>query len=242
MSSGTYTWNATIQNIISGACRKINILGDFETLAPGDPRYQAALAALNPIVKSYQALGMQVWTLTETAIPFSQLATTNGVMIGLGQTVGEAAPVKVFQALRRDNQTNIDIEMMIYTYDYYDAVTNKTATGAPISAFYQPFGMTGRLKVWLLPDTYWQTNGSCVIRYQRQLQDVGTVETDTLDFPNEWHRALIFSLAYDLAPEYGMDISQRSKLKMDRDELLGLALGNATEEGSMFIRPQQRWR
>jgi len=48
-TSGTYADQANNLAVISAALRKINRLGDFETLGTSDPRYLAALAALKLI-------------------------------------------------------------------------------------------------------------------------------------------------------------------------------------------------
>lgn len=242
-TSGTYTFNDTVLSIVSGALRKINRLGDFETLGTSDPRYLAGKAALDPIIKSYHALGMPVWAIQDYEVPMSSITTSAGVTIGLSATVNTVAPLKIYQFIRRDTSSDIDVPMELYTYDYFMSLANKEITGAPVGAFYQPRGPAnttyGVLKVWPLPDTYWTTNGKVVIRYQRPFQDAGA-STDNLDFPVEWNRCMIYTLAYDLAPEYGLDINQRVGLKKDRDELLNMALGFGTEEGSLFLQPQKR--
>lgn len=239
-SSGTYTFNDTILSIISGALRKVNRLGDFETLGTSDPRYLAGKAALDPIIKSYHALGMPVWAIQDTSIPMNLFTSSAGITVGAGGTFDSIpAPLKIIQAIRRDTSSNIDVPMELYTYDYYQSLSNKTVTGAPVGFFYQPKGSLGTLKLWLLPDTYWQDNGAVVVRYQRPFQDAGA-SSDNLDFPVEWNRCMIYTLAYDLAPEYGLDVQQRVGLKKDRDDLLAMALGFGTEEGSLFLQPQKR--
>jgi hypothetical protein len=163
-----------------------------------------------------------------------------GITVGAGGTFDSIpAPLKIIQAIRRDTSSNIDVPMELYTYDYYQSLSNKTVTGAPVGFFYQPKGSLGTLKLWLLPDTYWQDNGAVVVRYQRPFQDAGA-SSDNLDFPVEWNRCMIYTLAYDLAPEYGLDVQQRVGLKKDRDDLLAMALGFGTEEGSLYLQPQRR--
>jgi hypothetical protein len=192
-------------------------------------------------------MGMPLWAIDEVAIPFSNFTTIAGVTIGLsGQTITQVAPLKIIQALRRDNLADIDVPMEPYTNDYYNSLSNKESTGAPIGYTYYPKGpasstnaAVGQLKVWTLPDSYWTTNGSIYIRYQRPFQDAGS-STQELDFPQEWQRAVIYTLAYDLAPEYGVDATQRGMLKADKNDLVDSALGFGTEEGSLNIQPRFR--
>lgn len=243
-TSGTYTDNPNNLAVISSALRKINRLGDFETLADTDKRYLAGAAALKLICKEFATMGMPLWAIDEVAIPMSNFTTIAGITIGLsGSTITQVAPLKIIQALRRDNTASIDVPMQIYTQDYYNGLSKKSATGAPVGFTYYPKGPAtatkGTLKVWPLPDTYWSTNGSVYIRYQRPFQDVGT-STQELDFPQEWERAIVYQLAYDLAPEYGLDMTQRTLLKADRDMLLDRALGFGTETGDFNIQPRKR--
>jgi len=242
-TSGVYTYSTSQGAIILAAARKINIVGDFETLTTSDNRYIALQAALNPLIKQNMAYGMPVWAITEQLIPFSTTGFTTlaGVSIGLtGQTVSTVAPLKVLQGLRIDNTSNISVPLNVYTYEDYEILSNKFAQGAPVHVFYQPLRNSGAIHVWPMPDPgYWQVNGSLYIRYQRPYQDF-TQDADEPDFPIEWNKTLIYQLAYDVAPEYGVDPSVRAVLKSDRDEALETVLMYGTEEGSVFMQPRQR--
>lgn len=236
-TSGTYTWEGSRDFVITQAFKKINALGNFETL--DTPRLNDGINTLNPILKHYSTMGMPLWAIDEMTIPFSSLATTSGLAVGLGQTLNSVAPLKVLQAVRKDTTTGFDVPMTIYTYEDYQNLSNKASTGAPISLFYQPKGAIGYMKVWLLPDSYWQTNGSLYIRYQRPFQDAGNA-SDVPDFPVEWQRTLILALAHDLAPNYGLDMSQRDQLRNMLKSSVDEILGFSGEEGSLFIQPARR--
>lgn len=240
-TSGTYIYTLTRDACITAAYRKINRLGDFATIDA--TRLAFGLAALDPILKAYSALGMPLWAMTETNIALSLFTTTSPVVIGIGQTVNSVAPIRVVQGLRKDNLTGVDVPLNIYTYEDYERLSVKgpTSPGTPVHVFYQPLGPTGNLKVWNLPDSYWRTNGSLYIRYQRPFQDAGSTGGLELDFPVEWDQTLIYSLAYALAPDYGLDITQRQALKNDRDYWLDLVLSNSTEEGSICFQPSRIW-
>lgn len=246
-TSGTYADHANNLAVISAALRKINRLGDFETLTDTDKRYLSALAALKLICKEFSNYGMPLWAVEELAINMSLFTDIDGVNIATsGGDVANVAPMKLLQALRRDTNSDIDVPMEMYTQDYYNSLSKKDTTGAPVGYVYYPTStsvvhpVAGTLKIWPLPDSYWTTNGQVYIRYQRPIQDVGTSTTD-LDFPAEWQRAIVYSLAYDLAPEYGVDMSQRGALKADKERLVDQALSFMTEQGSFNIQPRMRW-
>lgn len=253
-TSGTYTWATNTSTVINSAFRKINRLGDFETITAGDNRYDRGLTALQTLVQRNAAYGMPLWAIEDLTINMSTtgLNTTAGTAIGIGQTINSVAPLKLIQAIRRDNTTPanpIDVPIEIYTWDYYNSLSQKASTGAPVGILYQgPRAITttevpenGRIKLWPLPDSYWTTGGVLLIRYHRPFQDVGgpTIE---FDFPNYWIHALTYQLAYALAPDYGLDPTQRGFLKKDMDQEVELALGFGTETGSFNIQPATRWR
>lgn len=247
-TSGTYTWTTNVSTVINNAFSKIARKSDYETLSAGDTRYDNGLLALNPILKKNAVFGMPLWAINEATIAFSTagLNSTTGTLIGAGQTINQVAPLKIIQALRKDTTQGIDVPLEIYTYDYYESLSYKGGTGTPIGIFYQPIAASstatptsGRIKLWLLPDSYWTTNGSLYIRYQRPFQDA-TTGTNEFDFPDYWIHALTYQLAYALAPDYGVDPTQRGFLKKDTDEEVALALSFGTEEGSLNIQPRLR--
>lgn len=234
-TSGTYTWTANRDFVITQAFKKINALGNFESL--DTPRLNDGINTLNPILKHYATMGMPLWAIVELNISMSLLSLSSGVNIGIGQPLDFAAPLKILHSYRRVN--TYDVPMQMYTRVEYNNLSNKESYGTPIGIYYQPKGDVGNLKCWPLPSPELQTSGTINITYQRPFQDAGSA-TDILDFPTEWNRTLILALAYDLAPNYGLDVTQRDQLgkmlKGSVDEILGFS----GEEGSFFIQPARR--
>lgn len=244
-TSNSYNWTSTRNDLIQNAFRKIGALGDFEAItdSANSGKLSAGTAAINPLVKALANKGMPVWAITEVSIPMSNFATSGFKTIGPSQTISLAyKPLKLLQAIRRDNvvaATPIDAEMNVYTQTDFLTLSSKAATGAPVHIHYQPLAYHGQLRVWPLPDTYWQTNGTILARFQRPFQDFDA-STDEPDFPPEWHEAIIYQLAVRLAPEYGLASLDRQALKADAKEILDDALSFGTEEGSMYVRPETR--
>jgi hypothetical protein len=245
-TSGTYTEHLNNLTVIQGALRKIGRLGDFESFADTDVRYTSSLPVLKAIVKHWAHIGMPLWTIEELSIPLSNFTTIAGITIGLsGATVTNVSPMKIIGAVRRDSTEGIDVAMEPYTQDEYLGITQKDVTGAPLRWTYYPDDQSvvhpekSTLKVWPLPDSYWTTNGAIYIRYHRPFQDVGT-STQDLDFPSEFQRAIIYTLACDLAPDYGLDITSRTALGRERDKIVAEAESYLTEEGSIRFQPARR--
>lgn len=235
-TSGTYVWDASRNQIIASALRKIAAIaeGEFASVEMLGP----AIFVLEGIIKEAEADGMPLWAIIETTIPFSSF-TNGATSLGIGQTVNVAAPLKVLSAYNRDptNPGNpIDIPMTILTHYDYNWLSSKYAQGTPVQFFYNPGNQVGELKVWPIPDTYSQTNRQMVITYQRPFQDAGG-EDATLDFPQYWLTAIIHRLAWLLAPEYGVPPNDRTILAKEADLLWNRALSFGTEEGSLFVEP-----
>lgn len=240
-TSNSYNFTSSRDEIITSAFRKIGALGDYETI--DTERLNAGIAAINPMIKTFMTKGMPVWALTEVTVPLSSFATIGFKTIGPSQTIELAyKPLKLIQAIRRDSvvpANPTDTPVNIYTQTDFLDLSSKASTGAPVHVHYQPLAYHGQLRVWPLPDTYWQTNGSLILRFQRPFQDFDA-STDEPDFPVEWHEALIYGLAVRLAPEYGVALNERQSLKQEAKEYLDEALSFGTEEGSMYISPEYR--
>lgn len=250
-TSGTYTDISANLAIIGAALQKIGRLGDHETFADTDVRYTKSLLALKLILKSFSAIhGMPLWAIAQSEHAMSLWTDEDGVTFGLASCdVTQVAPLRILQAIRRDDTDTaapIDVEMLLEEQDTWNRRSSKATEGTPNIYTYYPEGPAasanaarGTLKIWPLPDSNWTTNGKIILRYIRPLQDVGT-STQHLDFPQEWQRAVVYALAYDIAPDYGLDLQSRMAIKADRDELIAQITGNSTEEGSLRIQPRQR--
>ena len=66
--------------------------------------------------------------------------------------------------------------------------------------------------------------------------------TDTPDFPAYWTDAIIYELAVNLSPEYGVPLMDRQQLKAEAKMYLDQAQGYGDEDTSLFIAPEMRMR
>lgn len=235
-TSGTTTWNATRDQIVTSSLRKIAALAEGDT--PSAEMVSNGVFMLNGILKEAQADGMPLWAIQEMTIPMSSF--TNGkVSIGVGQTINQPAPLKVLSAYNRDNSvpTNpIDIPMTVLTHYDYNWLSAKYSMGTAVQFFHEPLNQMSNFYVWPIPDAYSNLHRSVILTYQRPFEDAG-VATDTLDFPQYWLLAIVYRLAWVLAPEYGVPPSDRMALGKEADALWTRALSFGTEEGSLFVEP-----
>jgi hypothetical protein len=61
--------------------------------------------------------------------------------------------------------------------------------------------------------------------------------TDNLDFPVYWTQAVVYNLAWSLAPEYGIPPTDRQVLAAEAKYWKDEALSYGSEEGSFYMQP-----
>ena len=233
--SGNANWNMTRDAIINAAYRKIGVAVDG--VMATSTQITNAAEALNNIVFTLYAQGMPVWAMTTTSFTpvLGQVAYPVGLGIGTGN-LNIQAPLKITQAFSRDNISNTDIPMNIYTQYNYNLLSTKINEGYPVHLWYQPLNQAGTITIWPAPDQYTATYRSIYFVYQRSFDEFDA-GTDTPDFPQVWLEPLIYSLAHRLAPEFGLPLAEQDKLNETANMLIQNALSFGTEEGALFIQP-----
>ena len=229
-TSGSTDFSVSRDDIIKRALRLIGALAQGET--PTTNQTTEAAAALNGLVKAWQADGMPLWAIKSYDIPL-----TSGIKdysIGLGKTINISKPLKVIQSYNHNVTSNVDIPMRILTKQEYNMLGNKTSSGNPIQIYYEPLSDYGILHVFPVPSTTEQTANVITIYYQRPFEDFDA-GTDTPDFPQEWYDAITYGLATRLAPEYGLDATSRKTLWQEMSVIKQEALNFGLEEGSLFF-------
>lgn len=236
-TSNSYDFSINRDTIIQEAFRKIGALGENETIASDTAKLNVGIAALNPMTKAWMALGLQIWCRTNLSIALSAL-TASPTTLGPGQTITDTKKyLRLLQAIRRDNTSNVDVPLNLYTWENFNMLSTKTQPGTPLHVHYQPTAYAGSIYLWPLPDSYWTTNGTVIFTFQRPIQDFDT-STDEPDFPIEWAEALIYNLAVRIAPNYGLPPNDRDRLKAEARDALELAKFFDIEEGSLFLQPK----
>lgn len=238
-TSGSTNWELTANSIINAALRKIAVISKGQTTEAEDTTN--ALEALNAMLKSFQVKGMPLWAIKDYSFA---LTATRTYLIGAGSTVNTPAPLKILQAYLKDTTAVTSVPLQVVTrYDYNLNQPTSTSTGSPVQLEYEIPGQTqiGTIHIWPLPDTYSISNKQITIVYQRPFEDIDT-SSDNIDFPQFWHEAIIYGLAWRLAPEYGVPIPDRKTLENEASYHLNEALSFGTEEGSFSIQPDWQGR
>jgi hypothetical protein len=238
-TSSSSNFALTRDDIITIALRRINELGTGET--PSPTRITECALALNMIMKSWQADGMQIWQREPTS--FTPVASTANYLIGVGQTVNFVAPLKIIQAYYRNTSSSADTPLRIITREEYDTYSNKATTGTPWGLFYTPPGATtgelsGSITLIGTPDATFVAANTIRIVGVFPLEDFDA-STDNPDCPSYFYNALTWQLASDLSAETGLSLAERAQIRSWATDEKNKALSFDQEEGSVFFSP--RW-
>lgn len=229
-TSGITILQLTRDDIINAALRKLLVIGEDTTA--NSAQLTTGSQALNAIVATFQILGMPLWARKEYSI--TMVNGQRDYTLGIGQTLNTAFPLHIYEAVLQIGTTGtsqIDVTMMSRS-DFNLLPT--TSGGNPVNATYQPFVNRGVFSVWPTPNSSIVAGTVIKITYQAPFEYF-IAGTDTPDFPQEWHNALIYHLAVSLAPENGIPLMDRQQLMKEAELHLTTVLSNGTEDGSIFF-------
>lgn len=228
-TSGTSVWSLKRDAVINSALRKISVLSGGSS--PATYEVTNAAEALNAMIKGFEADGMPLWAIKEYT--FTTVANTGTYNIGVSQTLNTPMPLKVIQGYRIEQSGAVNVPLLVYNHYDYNLLPVNASSGEPVNLFYQPLSTYGTLKLWPTPI---DATTTITIVYQRPFEDMNA-STDDFDFPSYWTEALIYGLAWRLAPEYGIPIQDRQVLAKEAEFFHAQALSFGTEEGSLTLMP-----
>lgn len=181
----------TALQIIDTAYTLLGYKTPSDALSGQDSAY--ALSRLNDLIDSWNTQTLYIYTATEIVV------TTSGkpITIGPGQTVNTARPVRLPPgSFARIGGIDYPINW-IDTEQYQSIVLKNTASTIPIYGFYDGGAPTGNLLFW----PYQTTATEYHILVETQLTEWAALATD-VTLTQGYRRALVYSLAEELAPGY----------------------------------------
>lgn len=171
-----------------------------------------------------------VVTLTDTLT--DDVAVDNHVY---NYTLIAQRPLRLYDGrLKLDNDT--EIPMVELSRDGYKTLPTKETSGKTTQYYYNPALDNGILSVWPTSES---VKDRLLFSAQRQIEDLDAL-TNTLDFPKEWLRAIVFNLAVDMAFDYSLidaDSQQFGALKQHAAELLEEVENFDVENASISFMP-----
>ena len=222
-TSNSQNFAITRNELIAGALRIIGAISAGET--PSASQISTASEALNMLCKAWMADGMPLWVMKE----YNQALTAS-----TSSYTPTVKMMKVVQAFNRNTTTNVDVPMRIITRDEYNRLGNKTSSGNPIQLLHIPNRTDSTITVFPVPTSVEASSNVIKIIYQKPYDDFDA-STDEPEFPQEWFEAIKYGLAFRLAPEYGLELTERRQLMQEAALLKNEALSYGTEEGSIYF-------
>lgn len=237
-TSGNTVYQLSRNDIILAAHKKMGIVAKGQDIETDD--YTNGALQLNVLIAWLRTKGMPLWA--RKTYTFTPVLDTYSYNIGIGQTFNTVFPLKLLQAYRIDSPTNgARIQMDILPDYNFNILPQQNNTGSPIQITYQPLINYGILKVWPTPDAGSVTNDTITIVYTAPFEYFSAA-TDTMAFPEEWYNPLIYYLAVQLSPEWGIPLQDRQKLQSEAEMFLQGVLDFGAEESSIFLQPDWRGR
>jgi hypothetical protein len=121
---------------------------------------------------------------------------------------------------------------VLATKDYF-MMPNKASLGQVVQISYDPLLTNGKLSCYQTPNDV----TSPIILQTTYPFEYFTTTTDEPDAPNEWLKALIYNLAWDLCDEFGINGERAASIKEKAQYYLQELLDYDQEMDSIYIQP-----
>ena len=144
-------------------------------------------------------------------------------------------PLELYSGVR--NEDGRDVPMDYFSYEEWFELPNKTDTSTPVSFSYDKQLNSAVIRLWPTPN-----DCNVIIKFviSREIDNFD-VNSNTPDFPQEWHDAIVLNLALRLCfPYRKANDNAYQNLKIEAKESLSDALGFDNEQNSMYIQPNFR--
>lgn len=189
----------TAADLIEGAFRVLGVLAAEET--PSASEQEDGLEVLNELLDSWANDRLALFATLRSS--YTLTPSLNPHTIGSGGTFNATRPVKIDRAsIVYAGSTNSEIPLEMLSDDEWQIRQGKASTGVPSGLWIE--SAYPLMKLWLNPIPQ---NADTLVLYTWQQLTSFASASDTLSVPVGYARALRYNLAKDLAPEYGVQLS-----------------------------------
>lgn len=211
-TSGITAFSVTRDQIIQASLRALRVIAAGET--PTTSMVSDANQALNMMIKAWQGKEIALW-LNRI---FGIVLVESQASYQLGTATSTPRPLEIIELRLIDTNNNEFPVSLVSRQEYYN-LTNKTTSGKPSMAYYDPQLATGVLYIWPTPD-----DATDVIEGTGKYPiEIFNTLNDTPDFPEEWFEAIKFNLAKRLIPEYDVPTDKAAYILQMAQESFDIA-------------------
>ncbi len=201
----------TVRELIHSALRIAGVWASGETVSASDET--TALDALEDMIAE--------WSGDEITIPSVTIEALTLVVSQASYAIGEngspdlntVRPSDITRAYVRSG--DYDYYCSIIKEREYNLIVDKTLESRPEVIFYNPTSPNGTLYCYPVPDT---ADSMYLSSYKPLKEPASMTENmlNTTEIPREYHNALKWNLACDIAPEYELPITEYMYRKAEK--------------------------
>lgn len=228
--SGDTTFNLVGNDLVQEAYQLCGLDSEGEAITA--KMYTDGRRSLNLILKDWGAKE-RLWLRTE-ATPLTLVTDTASYAL----TPDSQKPLRIL-SVRRRNSDSIDTPMRMLSRQEYFDLPNKTTAGPPVCWYYDPQTTAGTLYVWPRPAAADATEYTLPYTYLRRMDDIDSSSNDA-DIPQEWLRALAYTLATELALKNGIAGDLRAEISARAASHVADIEGWDNETAAIFLMPDDR--
>lgn len=148
-------------------------------------------------------------------------------------------PKRVLSVRRKVTASAIETPLEEWSRSQYDEMPVKTTEAIPTAYYYDPQLSAGNLYIWPTASATAASTMTLEITYLRTLEDFVN-SNDDADLPQEWHLALTYLLAEQLALKYGVAPDIRQEIAARAQAYKADVESFDTEPASLFLQPDYR--
>lgn len=185
----------TIRDLVTKSLKKLGV--SFNGSLISNEEANDAVDALNALLASLANESMMVYARSwET---FNITGGDGTYTMGVGGNFNTARPLLIKAAYLRDVDTDYNLSI-ISDEMYVNQIAQKDILGIPTYLNSDNASPLVNIKLYPVPDQSYQL----FLLTEKPLSEFGL--DDVLELPAGWERMLIFNLAVEVSPEYGMQI------------------------------------
>jgi len=209
------------RSIIKGSLRALGRIGRGRDMT-GE---QAAdgLEILNQLLASWNGENLMLPFRTTETLTYA--SSKNEYTIGSGGDFNTVRPIQILDGYHQDSNGN-SYSMEIMSFRRYQDIAYKSISTYPDRLYYESVYPLGRIFFDYQPTT----DLTLYLTSMKEITAFADLDT-TIGLPAEYDRALKFNLCIDLAPDYGMKVSDEIIMaaKQSKDAVKRIARANREE-------------
>lgn len=225
----------TVRQILEGALRKIGVLAPGETASSEDT--SSALIGLQDLIAEWSDGGLLIPCLVVEKLDLVAAQASYTIGENGSPDLSTVRPEQIIGAYVRSS--SYDYPVTIIGEEAYSAITNKTTGGRPEFLWYNPTSPNGTIYLYYTPND--SSEDLYITSLKPLTEPTGLTQNviNAVQIPRNYHNALVWNLACELAPDYGFAIDpvMEGKAIDKKNRLISLTVARRVQPAALEIEP-----